>query len=208
MDRKAWCAAIHGVAKSWIGMSDFHFHFHVANILTPNHKSACSSLLWDLTLYGTGLPGAPFLYDSSLDESDLVEAPCVSKLYSVLCLHAQLFLTLSRVWIFANSWTVGLQVLLSMGFYRQEHQSRLPCLSSGDLLNLGSNPDPPQCRWILYHLSHHWTPRILEWVAYPLSRGIFQPANQTRVSCNDGRFFASRTTREARHEDIVSSLEN
>ena len=72
MDRKAWCAAIHGVAKSWTGMSDFHFHFHVANILTPNHKSACSSLLWDLTLYGTGLPGAPFLYDSSLDESELV----------------------------------------------------------------------------------------------------------------------------------------
>ena len=26
------------------------------------------------------------------------------------------------------------------------------------------------CRWILYHLSHQGSPRILEWVAYQLSR--------------------------------------
>ena len=29
------------------------------------------------------------------------------------------------------------------------------------------------CRWILYHLSHQGSPRILEWVAYPFSRGVF-----------------------------------
>ena len=27
MDREAWRAAIHGVAKSWTQLSDFHFHF-------------------------------------------------------------------------------------------------------------------------------------------------------------------------------------
>ena len=27
MDREAWRAMIHGVAKSWTGQSDFHFHF-------------------------------------------------------------------------------------------------------------------------------------------------------------------------------------
>ena len=35
----------------------------------------------------------------------------------------------------------------------------------------GSNPGLPHCRWILYRLSHQGSPRILEWVAYPFSRG-------------------------------------
>ena len=35
----------------------------------------------------------------------------------------------------------------------------------------GSNPGLPQCRWILYQLSHKGSPRILEWIAYPFSRG-------------------------------------
>ena len=44
----------------------------------------------------------------------------------------------------------------------------------------GSNLGLPHCRWILYHLSHQGSPRILEWVAYPFSRGIFptQELNQ------------------------------
>ena len=39
----------------------------------------------------------------------------------------------------------------------------------------GSNPVLPHCRWILYQLSHKGSPRILEWVAYPFSRGSSQP---------------------------------
>ena len=35
----------------------------------------------------------------------------------------------------------------------------------------GSNPGSLHCRQILYHLSHQGSPRILEWVAYPFSRG-------------------------------------
>ena len=34
-----------------------------------------------------------------------------------------------------------------------------------------SSPGLPHCRQILYHLSHEGSPRILEWVAYPFSRG-------------------------------------
>ena len=48
----------------------------------------------------------------------------------------------------------------------------------------GSNPGLPHGRWILYHLSHQGSPRILEWVAYPFSRGTSCPRNQTRVFCN------------------------
>ena len=47
----------------------------------------------------------------------------------------------------------------------------------------GLNPGLPHCRWILYHLSHQGSPGILEWLAYPFSRGSFRPRNRTRISC-------------------------
>ena len=50
-------------------------------------------------------------------------------------------------------------------------------------LNLGL----PHCRGILYQLSHQESPRILECVAYPFSRGFSQPKDQTRVFCVAGR---------------------
>ena len=39
--------------------------------------------------------------------------------------------------------------------------------------------------------------RILEWAAFPFSRGSSQPRNQTQVSHIAGRFFTSWATREA-----------
>ena len=39
--------------------------------------------------------------------------------------------------------------------------------------------------------------RILEWVAFPFSRGSSQPRDWTQVSCIVGRFFTSWATREA-----------
>ena len=58
----------------------------------------------------------------------------------------------------------------------------------------GSNPGLPSCKQILYHLSHQG---ILEWVAYPFSRGSFRPRNEFVVSCIAGGFFTSWATREA-----------
>ena len=55
----------------------------------------------------------------------------------------------------------------------------------------GSNPGIPHCRWILYQLSHKWSPRILKWVAYPFSSRPSQPRNRTGVSCIAGRFFTN-----------------
>ena len=55
----------------------------------------------------------------------------------------------------------------------------------------GSNPGLPHCRQIVYHLSHQGSPRILEWAAYPFSRGSSQPRNQTGVFCTAGGFFTN-----------------
>ena len=42
--------------------------------------------------------------------------------------------------------------------------------------------------------------RILEWVAFPFSRGSFQRRDQTQVSYIAGRFFTSWATREEEAE--------
>ena len=47
--------------------------------------------------------------------------------------------------------------------------------------------------------------RILEWVAFPFSRGSSQPRDQTQVSHITGRFFASWATREA-HVRVTTNL--
>ena len=68
-------------------------------------------------------------------------------------------------------------------------------LQQGIFPTKGLNPGLPHCRQILYKLSHQGSPRIL--VAYPFSRGSFQPRNWTRVSCLAGRFFTNWSMREA-----------
>ena len=62
----------------------------------------------------------------------------------------------------------------------------------------GLNPGLPHCKWILYHLSHRGSPRILEWVAYPFSSGSSWLRNWTRVSCIAGRFFTNWAIRKAK----------
>ena len=48
--------------------------------------------------------------------------------------------------------------------------------------------------------------RILEWVAFPFSRGSSQPRGQTQVSPTAGGFFTSWATREA--QKLVSKWRN
>ena len=43
----------------------------------------------------------------------------------------------------------------------------------------GLNPVLPLCRRILYRLSHQGSPWMLQWVAYPFSRGSSRPRNRT-----------------------------
>ena len=63
--------------------------------------------------------------------------------------------------------------------------------------NWGLDPRLLHCRWILYQLSHKGSPRILEWVASPFSRGFSWPRKWTRVSCIAGIFFTNWAIREA-----------
>ena len=56
--------------------------------------------------------------------------------------------------------SVAHQAPLSMGFFRQEYCSGLPCPPPGDLPNPGIEPRSlPHCRQILYHLSHQGSPK-------------------------------------------------
>ena len=61
----------------------------------------------------------------------------------------------------------------------------------------GSNPGLLHCQQILYQLSHQGSPKILEWVPYPFSRGSSWPRNWSGVSCIAGGFFTSWATKKA-----------
>ena len=54
MDRGAWWAAVHGVAKSWTWLSDFPFTFHFRG-LEKEMATHSSVLAWRIS--GTGEPG-------------------------------------------------------------------------------------------------------------------------------------------------------
>ena len=69
MDRGAWWATVHGVAKSRTRLSDFTFifHFHALEKEMATHSSV---LAWRIP--GTGEPGGLRLWDRT--ESDTTEA--------------------------------------------------------------------------------------------------------------------------------------
>ena len=74
MDGGAWWAAVHGVAKSWIRLSDFTltFHFHALEKEMATHSSV---LAWRIP--GTGEPGglpSMGLHGVGHDWSDLAAA--------------------------------------------------------------------------------------------------------------------------------------
>ena len=54
MDREEWHAAVHGVAESWMRLSDFTFTFH-SHALEKEMATHSSILAWSIP--GTGEPG-------------------------------------------------------------------------------------------------------------------------------------------------------
>ena len=84
--------------------------------------------------------------------------------------------------------------------------NRLPLIGTWTHM-LGLEPTWSEMKWkflsCVQLFATPWTvhgilqARILEWVAFPFSKGSSQPRNRTQVSCTAGRFFTSWTTREA-----------
>ena len=95
---------------------------------------------------------------------------------------------LSHVWLVATLWTIQ-----SMDFPGQNTGVGSLSLLQGIFPTQIFNPGCPHCRQILDQLSHQGSPWILEWVAYPFSRGSSQPRNRTGVSFIAGRFFTNWT---------------
>ena len=103
---------------------------------------------------------------------------------------------LSCVRLFATPWSVTFQGPLGI-FPGKNTGVDCHFLLQGIFLTQGLNPGLLHCRWILYHLSHQRSPRILEWIAYPFSSGSFRPRNQTAISRIAGRLFTNWAIREA-----------
>ena len=66
---------------------------------------------------------------------------------------------LSRVRLFVTPQTVACQAPLSTEFFRQEYWSGLPFPSPGDLPDPRIEPRSPALQVVLYHLSHHGSPK-------------------------------------------------
>ena len=73
--------------------------------------------------------------------------------YAIVHVCAQ---SASRVWLIETPWTVAYQVPLSMGFYRQEYWSGLPCSPPGDLPNPGIEPASPESPALSGRFFYHW----------------------------------------------------
>ena len=79
-------------------------------------------------------------------------------------------------------------------------------LLQGIFPNQGLNPSLLNCMQILYQLSQKGSPRILEWVAYPFSRGSSQPRNRTGVSCVADKLFTNWGMREVPRKNVMPEL--
>ena len=140
-DREAWCAAIHGVAKSKIRLSTWT----TTNWLLGKGESI-SAVFFVLFCF------VLFKSDQLVRKGKIlyIQINCMFSFYAwkrskSSSVHVQLF---------ATPWTIAHQAPLSKGFFRQEYWSGLPFSSPGIFPTQESNLSLLFCRKILYHLNH------------------------------------------------------
>ena len=104
-------------------------------------------------------------------------------------LHAQLCLTL---W---NPRDITCKAPLSMGLSQQKYWIGLsfipPVCFHHKVKVKVAQSCPTLCDPMDYTIHGILQARILEWVAFPFSRGSSKPRDQTHVSCTAGRFFTT-----------------
>ena len=71
----------------------------------------------------------------------------------------------SCVRLFANPWTVAHQAPLPMGVIQARILEWVTMVLRGIFPTQGSNSGLPHWRWVLYHLNHQESPRILKRIA-------------------------------------------
>jgi len=130
MDREAWCAVVHGVAKSWTWLGDW-----TEMNWAPSEPSSSSVIpvsthrcrhFWSLPLAHVLIFGQFFLLPLTLVISPWSEVKGTQSC-PTLC----------------DPWTVAHKAPLSMEFSRPEYWSGLPLPSQGDLPNPGIKPRSP-----------------------------------------------------------------
>ena len=106
----------------------------------------------------------------------------------------------------AYSWNDSIISLIYTVFSPIEHWKRgmLHCpRERPQLFILNCQEVPSQCS-MDYRVHGVLPARILEWVAFPFSRGSSQPIDQTQVSRIASRFFTSWASREPKKSELSS----
>ena len=105
--------------------------------------------------------------------------------------------------VFVQSWEPGSSLVTVLDL-RPVLAAKRPVQSPGRGARLGrevkvqvTQSHPTLCDPMDYTVHGILQARILEWAAFPFSRGSFQPRDQTQVSQIAGGFFNSWATREA-----------
>ena len=132
-----------------------------------------------------------------------------------ICVYVCVFLYLCVslcVYVYeSESHSVVSDSLRPRGLWNSPGQNTEVCslsLLQGIFPTQGPNPGLSHCKQILYQMSYKGSPRILEWVAYPFSRGSSQSRNWTRVSCIACGFFTNWAIREARQFSEVTAIQS